>query len=1114
MQLISTKKFKAIIALTLMLITSCFLAVTLGKKADALEMQKGMIDDTDCVVEESGDSVSLKFNSDEQVFVYGRIIDLDNVFTLKLSTNPLNRGTWDFDKLYVDLVDINNPENYIRHMIYKAEPGLNEFRCYIRSGVPCAGQELTGTEKKSDEIQQIWTGSWGTPTWLTFANGSEFTISYDNEYKTSYTSIWGDGNLSIIADYDDEKYFGNNVWSGFSTNYAYLRVSVDEFQSVKNPYANVLINKVNGKTVKEDLTDIDSKIEISVDYKDYLFVNQNECTSNVTDDGVNIVLKSSKDAFSNTVPVAFKDGYFSVLADVKHSGSSSRNADNYYFDLIDSKNLSNYLSVRYKVGNDDKIYVAAYVPGVNEDYISIDKNGDVDYSGCQIETTLKADGKNSVFIKYSKKENALYVSSSGVENGNFVKVIDFNNKVFDKKWNGFESDNLYVRVKASGFNEDKAEILLKKVNGETPSVGEDIVPEICVGAKYTFLDAVCIDTVFNTAVKKEYKVTFNGNAVEVTGNSFVPENVGEYDIEIIASNDYGKTASFSYKINVKENASTYNFDFVIPETIKQGEYCVPSYERATAFSEEYVKYYLVDGTTETEFDDSIQLLKVGSYTVKGVFVDHTGAKQERTKTITVEKNNKPFFGKELNCPNCLYKDETYKITTPKAYVYNEDGTTKEVIVIVSVTEGTDEKYISGEYSTKDLTVDKVKFKYIAFNGDESCVLVKEVKIKHPYENTAEDASIDLKEYFDGENVITELSEEYIEFSFNEDTTLSFGHTLAANDFSMKFAVKDGFANLSYFTVVLTDSEDSDCSVSFKYQRNSLDKGSASVTNVFLNNGKKENSIDGTFYGTDYSFKYDNVYKRIVCDNGSEISIDKTLAGDKFEGFKSGKIYLSFIFDNVYDTSVFMIKEICEQKFNESILNDVYDPIIVPLDSIGGIYYKNKEIVIPRAVAYDVLSANTTLKMTVSYQSNFEIARDVNGTTLENVDPLKKWVIKTDKYESFIVKLTAYDRTGRDTSYTYIIATRDLTPPTITLKEDAVKEVNVGEQIKVPSFTVVDDVKETECETTVWYVTPGNVTYKYNGRYIQADEKGYYRIKILAYDASGNMSVKEYYVLVK
>ena len=205
---------------------------------------------------DAGIDIALRYESD--AFQYDRLLNVNTPGNLaQIQVIPSTSGYCDFYTLFVDLVDVNDPENCLSIRFNCTEADKNLYRVYVSAAVPSLGQLYSGLE--NDILHR--NNRFGTMTYVDFSNPNtgDLAFRYDSETKCVYVSSAGVGDADLkVIDLDEFAYF-DRLWSGFSSDQVYLRISAKSF-NMKS--ANCVLKTVNGTPVNGAVSKIQPQMWI------------------------------------------------------------------------------------------------------------------------------------------------------------------------------------------------------------------------------------------------------------------------------------------------------------------------------------------------------------------------------------------------------------------------------------------------------------------------------------------------------------------------------------------------------------------------------------------------------------------------------------------------------------------------------------------------------------------------------------------------------------------------------------------------------------------------------------------------------------------------------------
>ena len=254
---------------------------------------------------------------------------------------------------------------------------------------------------------------------------------------------------------------------------------------------------------------------------------------------------------------------------------------------------------------------------------------------------------------------------------------------------------------------------------------------------------------------------------------------------------------------------------------------------------------------------------------------------------------------------------------------------------------------------------------------------------------------------------------------------------------------------------------------------------------------------------------------LVADKG--LFVETLVNGQPFEGFDSPFVYMNVAFvDASSGEAAYALTSINSQPITNAS-SDRVAPKMVILGDYGGSFTKGTVITIPAAVATDVLDPNVNFTLTVRNPEG-NIATDINGQKLENVDPSKEYKIKLDLYGQYSVRYVASDVMWENESkMNYAVYSEDSEAPIIKFNTQPVSEAKVGDKIIIPNVTVSDNLSEVGKISLQYFVmTPsGKMVELTKGvRIFMPSDAGKYQILVMASDEAGNITLLKHQVTVK
>lgn len=151
-------------------------------------------------------------------------------------------GAYDFEKMFIQLTDVSNPDNYFKVRLMRSSDGVKYPSTYAIAGGQ--GQPMSGWEGgawNKLHVENQWGAQVRHSFYSTYDGGNttngvgdhKVGIYYDALTKSIYM------NNTFVIDLDNPNYF-STLWEGFETNQVKLTVWAEEYAST---HANFVITK-------------------------------------------------------------------------------------------------------------------------------------------------------------------------------------------------------------------------------------------------------------------------------------------------------------------------------------------------------------------------------------------------------------------------------------------------------------------------------------------------------------------------------------------------------------------------------------------------------------------------------------------------------------------------------------------------------------------------------------------------------------------------------------------------------------------------------------------------------------------------------------------------------
>ncbi len=242
----------------------------------------------------------------------------------------------------------------------------------------------------------------------------------------------------------------------------------------------------------------------------------------------------------------------------------------------------------------------------------------------------------------------------------------------------------------------------------------------------------------------------------------------------------------------------------------------------------------------------------------------------------------------------------------------------------------------------------------------------------------------------------------------------------------------------------------------------------------------------------------------LLDNNNSLfyDIDTFLNGEKFTGFPSGVVSISFGIEKFSGDASFLINQIGNQVFDyfSYEYGDATAPMLwtdVEMKTTSAL--KGESIPIAAAKAYDVLSyyGTVTVKVTIP---------NADGTLsvyLNNATPTETQYITAENSGIYSIQYTVIDGNGNQTTYTYRYSVIDTSAPIITVNGTIKESYKVGEEMYLPEvYAVSPSGSNVVCTVLIYNKSTRYEVVKGESVVLK---KGDYKLVVYAYDENYNFA---------
>ena len=758
---------------------------------------------------------------------------------------------------------------------------------------------------------------------------------------------------------------------------------------------------------------------------------------------------------------------------------------------------------------------------------------------------------NAMKLYYDNEERALYTAIAPGDKNAYdtdgdgkLLIVDMDDPTHmgastTKHWTGFPSNNIKISFTASALEAETAQYMIYNIDGQsfegkllndkTPpkltvdaqSYQADEIPVGAVGKYYPFFSATAVDKIHGE-VPVQICVRKNGEELYHTGKGFIPNEVGEYTIEYLASDRYGNQTKKTYTVQVEDSVLAMQCELVetagaldlSDESLKNGNghypinlyYPVKLPNMATeggcgkAKIEIFVSY---NGNEIKVKDNSFTPQNKGVYAVTYLATDYIGNTVGKTYTLEATYSDVPLLtepllpsavlvGKMVELPKVDSLYYTVWNQKVKAYdtitVYKADKTTVIATFDGSFPAVYTPKSEDGEKVYIEYTTAKAKGATAAKYGQE-IALQKSEKIADRF---LLDEGMSVKE--------DELSLAFT--ATKEGASVRYINPLSVFDgLSLEFNVPQEANGYKEVRVTFTDFIDKNIQLTVNLYKNPDE--TATTSYIALNGDtSKQSEISASFHGNVIT-KFLFTLNQDGSVSHSDLGLEKPSAD--FKGFTSGYVYVQI---SLHDLEEEKDATVTLYRLKNQILGDIEEDFIKPVLYVTnepiGITTLGSWVEIPAAFASDVFDIQVTLSVKVTFGDKTVYTNESEFGKLE-----KSQMLATD-YGTYTITYTAMDASGNSVRRKYVVRVRDNVAPTLTVEGELPATVKAGEALKFPNVYASDNV---DAELTVYAIIidpmNGFKAVKLDEEYV-VQMKGRYIIKFYCSDACKNQTYSQDY----
>ncbi len=694
----------------------------------------------------------------------------------------------------------------------------------------------------------------------------------------------------------------------------------------------------------------------------------------------------------------------------------------------------------------------------------------------------------------------------------------------ENKFSGFTTNEVYVTVDVVPLAGAQASLLVKefagiKVGGKEVANDKAEITVDTLGyalsnlpygvagenSTYPVFDALAYSPLSGIKKVNDISVFYGSELVPIKNGRFATEKAGWYVIVYNATLENGQKVQKTVDIFVRdsyEQEIEYVFDSKIPSQVYLGADKVYLYDGKPMGGSGNLtveKSLLLNGKEVQLQKEGLysyfvpQILEGNSavYSLEYKVTDITGVTVPFTHTIDVVVPDSPVII-EPTVPKAVRVGHQVSFPIPEAYSIDASGNKTNVPVTLKI----DGAANNGTYTPKNAGNFTV-----SYHAGQSVLEYQVEALQAPTTDNYNNW------YFKPNNLIfSEVTKTGIWFSANggEKPMLDFANALCADNFSVGFDVSKG--QVSQVKVTLVDSVNASEKVEFDI----IHSNDGPV--MYINN-ERIGFLPGSFVTDnrqDISFELSK--NKVIGSLGTIGEIKNYSNGEAFNGFSSESVYFSIELVEYEQNAMLKMAMLNRQSFALNV-NDLMSPIINLNKDVALVrsFDVGEQAYVCGAKVWDVYGSVDEFKVVISFKNiNGESSSVYEGPISED------YALNSDVAGTYSIRYYACDSSYNTTTIYATIYIVDKTNPTINSAFSLNKEYKVGDSITLPKIVAEDD--SGAVETYYYVIMPTGewkVLYKEKDVYNYTFKvTGPYKIRMVALDASGNVTYNEFELNVK
>lgn len=747
----------------------------------------------------------------------------------------------------------------------------------------------------------------------------------------------------------------------------------------------------------------------------------------------------------------------------------------------------------------------------------------------------KHNGKNGFYrslpfaVYFDAENKAVYAGPNGNRQSLALvaRLADTTHVGEGNEWDGFTTGEVKLELRFLTLVSTSANLHVLSVCGQDmsgqsvedatpPSIflsdyDEDEVPKALVGRKYTVFegrvfDAVDGDLGLVNDVSVYHMNGANKEYLSIEQGGFIPTVAGTYYVEYFGVDEANNATVKTVQIEALDvlPALTYTLAYELPTSVVVGESVrVPSGKASGGAGNLVVESSIKTGNeTYADLDKYFQIKYAGTYTYEVTLTDYIGQTKTFAYSFEATVSDEPLVA-EKQLPKAIVINKPHVFPEFTAIRYG-NGTETALAVEVDVN-GT--KLSSSRIYTPSNT-NALTVTYSTEGWSKSFV----VAVVAPL---AAESFLDEYFFYSKDEITLNAEEDYLGFATDASKAtdgkaeFSFINSLGLTNSRIEFSVlKNNFAKIN---VYLTDKDDASVQLKLSVEKDAT----VSTTSTFRLNDGVRRTMAGSFYEgqTRIPFTFTLSGNTISDYEGTVLGVaTETLAGEPFEGFPSGMVYVSFEMEGVTGESEIGLVQLWNQPFGFT-----YGDYIQPLISVGeldGKYAKGDVITLPSFLAFDVLDSEVTVELTVRVGTKNLTER--NSGSLLKALPIERggtYQFQIEDFGRYDIIIEVCDSGGEEYTYRKTFYVDGTTLPTLTINGGFASSYKAGEALVPPTATAVD-YQGKELDVYVYFVDKSGRYQDLTAGTYKPTDTGYYTVVYYCYDEFGNYVMQKYAVYVK